>query len=260
MLRSKLIRGHGMGYLHSNYHWEFGIKRVKRKGEAVVANNVFKLPCLFQVGEDDVWLPTSTAPPSNAGGCFCPSHCHHCASCAGSGYCVSFPGGSLGTKICPSYIPIYKGRTRSLSQESSPNWDWVLPFSFVLCSLVCPQTHTKKPSLDMETDVPHNAFPRISFIYLFIYFWKEEIDGFFFFSCLLPVFKFTPVSSVAPQDNTEHFLWLWITGSNAGTPPSSSACSTLWATMSAAINGFLWPSWNIFLGFSYFGDKLLSGV
>lgn len=181
MLRSKLIRGHGMGYLHSNYHWEFGIKRVKRKGEAVVANNVFKLPCLFQVGEDDVWLPTSTAPPSNAGGCFCPSHCHHCASCAGSGYCVSFPGGSLGTKICPSYIPIYKGITRSLSQESSPNWDWVLPFSFVLCSLVCPQTHTKKPSLDMETDVPHNAFPRISFIYLFIYFWKEEIDGFFFF-------------------------------------------------------------------------------
>lgn len=166
----------------------------------------------------------------------------------------------IGNKDLPLLYTNLQGNNKELSQELSPNWDWVLPFSFVLCSLVCPQTHTKKPSLDMETDVPHNAFPRISFIYLFIYFWKEEIDGFFFFSCLLPVFKFTPVSSVAPQDNTEHFLWLWITGSNAGTPPSSSACSTLWATMSAAINGFLWPSWNIFLGFSYFGDKLLSGV
>lgn len=122
-----------------------GVKRVKGKGEPV-ACNVFQHPCPFQVGEDDLWLPTSRALPSTSkcwGLFLLFTLCHRCASCAGSGYCASFPGGSLGTKIYPFCKPVYKGITRSLSQEPSPGWDWVLPFYFVLCSLVCSQTHTK---------------------------------------------------------------------------------------------------------------------
>lgn len=152
-----------MRHFHSNYHREFGVKRVKRKGEAVVAYNVFKRPCPFQVGEDDLWLPSSTAPPSasKCWGLFLPltvsSLCFVCWF-----WCL-LSRRVIGNKD----LPIYKGITRSLSQEPSPCWDWVLPVNFVLCSLVCPQTHKKKTSLDMETNVPNNAFPRIFFSFLF---------------------------------------------------------------------------------------------
>lgn len=134
----------------------------------------------------------------------------------------------------------------------------VLPLSLMLCSLVCLQTHRKPQNLlgygnkCLKQCISKNFF----------FFFNGEIGVYFLFfflstSCFQVVKAHTCEFNGSPTlrgtffralKNLEQF---WHT-------TLSSACSSLWATTSAATNGFFWPGWNIFLSFPYFGDKLLS--